>query len=287
MIEAAGPEQVAAGPSEFGRAAARWVYPVVLPVLVAVLPGLSAWWWAHQAGRAGQLAPWLCPPVVLWLVGLLWARQVLAAASDELVRRVQERRLPEPLGLTMGRTLTCSTYLLVLLLPLTLSPVQQGAERRALRHSSGPALQALTGSFESHRAAWWSAVGAARAFRPSEPEFDPRGFRGPFAPSSQGAIGKVAFDEAGRGFYILDRQPGAGPGLLARLKAVGHALQHRLLGRSSEPGGGWSYERGLVFLPPGSPPPAETVWGVPMVRVNPLRPGVGWYIAARPEDPTD
>lgn len=287
MNEGTSSEAAPAGRWMAGSPAALWVYLVVLPVLVATLPGWVALWGAVVAGWQVRLGPWLCAPALLWVVGLLWARQVLAAATDELARRVTEGRVAEALGARMAVVMTRATYGLVLVLPLALSPAQQAAERSALRWSSGPALRAVAESFEAHCGEWRQGAEPGRAFRPDDPAFEPAGFGGRLATTAEDAVGKVAFDEAGRGFYILDRRTGLGPGLWPRLQTSLHLAQNALSRRSEEAAERWRFERGLVFWSAREAPPETTVWGVPMVRVTPLGRRHAWYVAARPEDRPD
>ena len=258
-----------------GEPPSRWsvAYLVALPALVALAPVvwplllvLPSGWRSTPAGGALPGWPFL-------LLGLVWARQVLSAATDELAGRAEQGALDEAAAGRYQRWLRWSVWPLLLLLPLRYHALHAGCERWHLRLSSGTAVHQVRAASESHLATWRRDHAPGKAWQPDDPRFDPAQFGGPFAPRSANAVGKLAFDAHGRLFYILDRPRSDGPGRLVRQLFSGKGGERQ-----------WVWERGLVAVPAGEAAPRATVWDLPVRRVVPLGHHWYWYVAGEPEE---
>ncbi|MCC7494447.1 MAG: hypothetical protein IT204_18970 [Fimbriimonadaceae bacterium] len=257
------------------RARRRWAYLVLVPLLVAVLPSLLGWTAAFVGGwRVAWTAQAVPAPLAL-LIGVPWAYTVLGAAWDELLDVVDRGELAEtllPAFLWMQRLVLA----LAVLLPLSGHLAADTATRWRLAWSSGEAVQTA----RAVRAELLRNQVKLVPLRAVElPGTAPSNrFGGPFRAAGE-PLNKWVPDDAGRLFYIADRQRRPARDLKSQLKA----WKQRLAGQAGERAQAL-WERGLVYVPPAAPPPRTNAWGVPLARLVPLGDRWSWYLAAARPD---
>lgn len=252
-------------------------YHAALPALVAWLPVLWPIPALKAAGAAAAAKPiWAIGPLFA-ILGLVWARQVMAATADDLMRRADAEEVDERLTDVLLRYVYPAIVILAVLLPLRYDAVVAGRESKAFRRTSAAALRGIAAAVHEHGAAWAAANPDGKAFAPDDARIDGEAFGGPFAAGEAGAIAKLVHDKAGRWWYVHDRPITPGVSVKAWLKSM--AGQHQDDDRHK-----WINERGLVWIPQGVKPPRTTVWGMPLRQLVAVGQRWHWYQAGEPAE---
>jgi len=256
-------------------------YHALLPALVAWLPVLWPIPALKAAGAAAVAKPiWAIGPLFA-VVGFLWARQVMAAVSEDLIRRVDAEQILERHAEILQRFVYPAIVILAVVIPLRYDAVVAKRERKVFHRTSAAALDGIAAAVHEHGAAWAAANPDQKAFVPDDPRIDGELFAGPFAPGEAGAIAKLVHDNDGRWWYIHDRPLTPGVSIKAWIKSM--AGQHQ----ESDDRHKWINERGLVWVPAAVKPPKTTVWGMPLRQLVPLGQRWHWYQAGEPADLND
>ncbi len=256
-------------------------YHAALPALVAWLPVLWPLPALKAAGATATAKPiWAVGPLFA-VLGLLWARQVMAAVADDLSRRLESEQVDERLADLFLRWVYPAIVILAVVIPLRYDAILASRERAVFRRTSAAALEGIAAAVQERGQAWAAANPAGKAFAPDDARVAESAFGGPFAAGEAGAIAKMVHDDDGRWWYIHDRPVTPGRSLKAWIK--GMAGQHA----EADERHGWINERGLVWVPAGTRTPRTTVWGMPLRQLVPLGSRWHWYHGGEPAELDD